>query len=143
MTRFWAERDSRSACPPSSFSFPFSYFSLSGYLFATGTLVDVTPTARTTHQRDRRFARVRMLTRTIFVGSGALSVAMVGYLSSVTKLHTHVTHVTTTTVAPATTTTTSGSSGGVVGSTTTTTTVAPTTTTTTCTTSPSGTTTCY
>lgn len=79
----------------------------------------MTPSPRTPQQRDRRFARVRMLTRTIFVGSSALSVAMVGYLASVTKLHSHtvVTHPTTT--------------------------VAPTTTTTTCTTSPSGTTTCY
>ena len=64
----------------------------------------MTPSPRTTHQRDRRFARVRMLTRTIFVGSSVLSVGMVGYLASITKLHTTTT--TPTTSAPVTTTTT-------------------------------------
>jgi len=109
-------------------------------------MVDVTPTPRTTHQRDRRFARVRMLTRTIFVGSSVLSVGMVGYLSSVTKLHTTTHPTTTTSVAKATTTTTTGSkstttTSGSSGATTTTTTV-PVTTTTTCYTSPSGNTVC-
>lgn len=113
----------------------------------------MTPTSRTPQQRDRRFARVRMITRTIFVGSSALSIGMVGYLSNTTKLHPKfVSHVptTTTTVAPTTTSTAAGSTGstGSTGATTTTpptttTTVAPTTTTTVCTTSPSGTTTCY
>ena len=96
----------------------------------------MTPTPRTTHQRDRRFARVRMLTRTIFVGSSVLSVGMVGYLSSVTKLHT-TTHPTTPTVARATTTTATAATGA-TGAGATTTTTAPVTTTTTCYTSPSG-----
>lgn len=105
------------------------------------------PTQRTPQQRDRRFARVRTLTRTIFVGSGALSIGMVGYLSSVTKPHTTTTTHTTvapTTTAPSTTTSTTGTSGSATTTPapTTTTTVAPTTTTTTCYTSPSGNTTC-
>ena len=95
------------------------------------------PTPRTTHQRDRRFARVRMLTRTIFVGSSDLSVGMVGYLSSVTKLHT-TTHPTTTTLTPTTTSTPAGTTG----STAPTTTTVPVTTTTTCYTTPSGNTVC-
>ena len=99
------------------------------------------PDPRTTHQRDRRFARVRALTRTIFVGSSVLSVGMVGYLSSITKLHTIGHSTTTTTVAHATTTSPSGATGA-TGVATTTTTVAPVTTTTTCYTTPSGTTTC-
>ncbi|MDH2903736.1 MAG: hypothetical protein PXZ08_07285 [Actinomycetota bacterium] len=103
----------------------------------------MTPSPRTTHQRDRRFARVRMLTRTIFVGSGVLSVGMVGYLASVTKLHT-TTHPTPPTTAPVATTTVApagatGSSGAVAATTTTT---VPVTTTTTCYTSPSGNTLC-
>jgi hypothetical protein len=102
----------------------------------------MTPSARTTHQRDRRFARVRLLTRSVFVGSSALSIGMVGYLASVTTLHKKViTPPTTTTTTPVTTPST-----GVTGATgvpVTTTTVAPVTTTTVCTTSPSGNTTCY
>src|ERR1700731_1305160 len=103
----------------------------------------MSPSPRTTHQRDRRFARVRMLTRTIFVGSSALSVAMVGYLSTITKLHPSVSRPTTT-LAPSTTTTLapSGATGATGAAGVTTTTVAPTTTTTTCYTSPSGNTTC-
>ncbi len=85
-----------------------------------------------------------MLTRTIFVGSSVLSVGMVGYLASITKLHHAVTVPTT--VAPVTTTTPvpSGAVTGATGSTApvTTTTVAPVTTTTTCYTSPSGNTVC-
>jgi hypothetical protein len=102
----------------------------------------MTPSPRTTHQRDRRFARVRMLTRTIFVGSSVLSVGMVGYLANITKLH-PATHPTTTTTVPLTTTTTSTPAGttGSTGATTTTTTV-PVTTTTTCYTTPSGNTVC-
>lgn len=99
----------------------------------------MTPTPRTTHQRDRRFARVRLVTRSIFVGSSALSVGMVGYLASVSVHHKAAT--TPTTAAP---TTTVPSTGSTVATTpTTTTTVAPVTTTTVCTTSPSGNTTCY
>jgi hypothetical protein len=108
----------------------------------------VTPSPRTTHQRDRRFARVRVLTRTIFVGSSALSVGMVGYLASITKLHptTHPTStttvpITTTTTTTATATTTPAGTAGPTAATTTTTTV-PVTTTTTCYTTPSGNTTC-
>lgn len=108
-------------------------------LCTAGTLDCMTPSPRTTHQRDRRFARVRMLTRTIFVGSSVLSVGMVGYLSSTTKLHTTV-HRPTTTIAPATTTT--GATTGTTNPGGTTTTTVPVTTTTTCYTTPSGTTTC-
>lgn len=96
------------------------------------------PASRTTHQRDRRFARVRMLTRTIFVGSSVLSVGMVGYLSNVTKLHTAIHPSTTATVPPTTTPTTTGATGATGVATTT----APVTTTTTCYTSPSGNTVC-
>jgi len=103
----------------------------------------MTPSSRTTHQRDRRFARVRMLTRTIFVGSSVLSVGMVGYLSSVTKLHTSTHPVATTTVPKVTTTTIASTPAGSTGSAAaTTTTTVPVTTTTTCYTSPSGNTVC-
>ena len=101
----------------------------------------MTPSSRTTHQRDRRFARVRMLTRSIFVGSSVLSVGMVGYLSSVTKLHT-TTHPVATTTAPAPTTTVATGATGATGATATTTTTVPVTTTTTCYTTPSGNTVC-
>jgi len=97
----------------------------------------MTPSSRTTHQRDRRFARVRLLTRSIFVGSSVLSVGMVGYLSSVTKLHTTALQHPSTTVAPTTTTL-----AGATGASATTTTTVPVTTTTTCYTSPSGNTVC-
>ena len=104
----------------------------------------MTPTPRTTHQRDRRFARVRLVTRSIFVGSSALSVGMVGYLASVSVHHKAATTPTTTTPTTAAPTTTVPSTGSTVATTpTTTTTVAPVTTTTVCTTSPSGNTTCY
>lgn len=98
------------------------------------------PSPRTTHQRDRRFARVRMLTRTIFVGSSVLSVGMVGYLANTTKLHT-TSHPTTTTV-PVTTTTTSTPTGTTGSTPATTTATVPVTTTTTCYTTPSGNTVC-
>jgi hypothetical protein len=99
----------------------------------------VTPTPRTPQQRDRRFARVRLVSRSIFLGSTAFSVATVGYLASITHLHSKVV------VTPTTTTTTpTGVSGatGATGSTATTPTTAPTTTTTTCYTTPSGNTLC-
>jgi len=99
------------------------------------------PTTRTTHQRDRRFARVRLVTRSIFVGSSVLSMGMVGYLSSITKVHTTVHPTTTTTLAP-TTTVPAGGATGATGSTATTTTTVPVTTTTTCYTTPSGNTVC-
>ena len=109
----------------------------------------MTPSSRTTHQRDRRFARVRLLTRSIFVGSSVLSVGMIGYLSSVTKLHTTALPHPSTTVAP-TTTTPAGATGatgatgvtGAAAASATTTTTVPVTTTTTCYTSPSGNTVC-
>ena len=101
----------------------------------------MSPTPRTTHQRDRRFARVRALTRTIFVGSSVLSVGMVGYLASITKLHTF-SHPPTTTTPQVTTTTLAGATGASGAPGVTTTTVAPVTTTTTCYTTPSGTTSC-
>ena len=81
-----------------------------------------------------------MLTRSIFVGSSVMSVGLVGYLASITKLHTTPHPTTTTTVRVATTTPSpAGSTGS--GATPTTTTV-PVTTTTTCYTSPSGNTVC-
>ena len=43
------------------------------------------PTTRTPYQRDRRFARVRRLTRTILIGSGVASGVFVGYAATVTK----------------------------------------------------------
>lgn len=100
----------------------------------------MTPSPRTTNQRDRRFARVRMLTRTIFVGSSVLSVGMVGYIASITKIHT-TTHPSTTTTVPVATTTPApaGSTGASAAPTTTT---VPVTTTTSCYTSPSGNTVC-
>lgn len=103
-------------------------------------LEGVTPAPRTPQLRDRRFARVRLVTRTVFLGSSAFSIVTVGYLANVSHLHAKVTVPTTST----TTTTIAGSTGatGVTGGTSTPTT-APTTTTTVCTTSPSGTTTCY
>jgi hypothetical protein len=100
------------------------------------------PSPRTTHQRDRRFARVRMLTRTIFVGSSVLSVGMVGYLANTTKLHTTSHPTTTTTTVPVTTTTTSTPTGTTGSTPATTTTTVPVTTTTTCYTTPSGNTVC-
>ncbi len=100
----------------------------------------MTPSSRTTSQRDRRFARVRMLTRTIFVGSSVLSVGMVGYLASITKLH-PTTHPVATTTAPVTSPppTPAGATGSTAAPTATT---VPVTTTTTCYTSPSGNTVC-
>lgn len=98
----------------------------------------MTHSPRTTHQRDQRFARVRLVTRSIFVGSGVLSVGLVGYLSSVTKLP-PATHPSTT-LAPTTTAPIATGATGATGAPTTTT--VPITTTTTCYTSPSGNTMC-
>ena len=61
------------------------------------------PTTRTTYQRDRRFTRVRRLTRTILIGSGVASGAFVGYAATVTKPFVTGTlrpHATTTVSAP-------------------------------------------
>jgi len=107
----------------------------------------MSPAPRTRHQRDRRFARVRTLTRSVALGSSVLSLGAIGYLAHLPKVVVHVVRpTTTTTVAPTTSTTTSPSSGGGTHATTTTTYVPPTTvpvtTTTTCWTTPSGNTTC-
>jgi len=108
----------------------------------------MTPAPRTRHQRDRRFARVRTLTRSVALGSSVLSLGAIGYLAHLPKAVVHVVHpTTTTTVPPATTTTTSPSTGGGTHPTTTTTVYVPpttvaVTTTTTCWTTPSGNTTC-
>lgn len=106
----------------------------------------MSPSTRTPQQRDRRFARVRNLTMTIFVSSGVISAVFVGYAASIAK------PVTTAPVAAptATTPTTTATTPTPAGSTKTTPTTvytppaaAPVTTTTVCTTTPSGTTTCY
>ena len=111
----------------------------------------MSPSNRTPQQRDRRFARVRNLTMTIFVGSGVVSAVFVGYAASIVKpvtTTTPTTSLTTPATAPVTTTTPSSSGTGSTSGTTPTTvytppTTAPVTTTTVCTTTPSGTTTCY
>ena len=99
------------------------------------------PHQRTPHQRDRRFARVRRLTQTIFIGSGLVSGRFVAYAESTAKPALKVTVPSTTTTNPTTTT-----SGGTTNNTTTTghttPTSVPTTTTTTCYSTPSGHTTC-
>jgi hypothetical protein len=68
--------------------------------------------SRTPQQRDRRLARVRRLTQTIFVGSGVVSGVMVGFISSDAKPSPTIpeTAPPTTTTAPAPTTTTTGRS---------------------------------
>ncbi|HVB70746.1 MAG TPA: hypothetical protein VND83_04495 [Acidimicrobiales bacterium] len=107
------------------------------------------PITRTPQQRDRRFARARRLTQTVFVGAGAASAVLTGFVAANAK------PVTTTPVtAPSTTTTVTQPSGEnddsastvpttapATGSTVPTT--APVTSTTVCTTTPSGTVTCY
>ena len=104
----------------------------------------MTPAPRTRHLRDRRFARVRTLTRSIALGSSVLSLGAIGYLAHLPKAVVHVVHPTTTTVQPTTSTTTSRSTGGVTHATTTYVppTTVPVTTTTTCWTTPSGNTSC-
>ncbi|HEY1762432.1 MAG TPA: hypothetical protein VGG17_07555 [Acidimicrobiales bacterium] len=125
----------------------------------------MTPAPRTPQQRDRRFARVRRVSRGVLVGSGLSSAALVGLFAANAKpsIVSHVVDPTTTTTSPAPTTTASPAptststtappaSGGTTPTTapsaptttrpapTTTTTTAPTPTTTqpTCYTSPSG-----
>lgn len=102
-------------------------------------LEDVTPLHRLQHRRDQRFARIRTLTRSVVVGSSALSVALVGVIANNVKHYVHVAPTTTTT--PSTPTGSTGSSGstGVTPTTVyTTPTTAPVTTTTYCYTTPSG-----
>ncbi|MGA2432363.1 MAG: hypothetical protein ABSG09_02780, partial [Acidimicrobiales bacterium] len=88
--------------------------------------------------RDRRFARVRRLTQTIFIGSGVVSGLFVAYAASTAKPA-----VTVTIPSPTSTTTTTSTPGATTTTTTQTTpTSVPTTTTTTCYSTPSGHTTC-
>jgi len=108
----------------------------------------MSPSTRTPQQRDRRFARVRNLTMTIFVSSGVISAVFVGYAASIAKPVTTAPVTTPTTSTPAATPTTPAATPA--GSTNVTPTTvytppapAPVTTTTVCTTTPSGTTTCY
>lgn len=110
----------------------------------------MSPHPRTPQQRDRRFARVRRLTRTIFLGSGVLSGALVGFAASNAKPVVVIHSPAPTTTAPTTTTTVAGDDSGdgsiTPAPTTTpssTPTTVPVTTTTVCTTTPSGHTTCY
>jgi hypothetical protein len=107
----------------------------------------MSPLPRTPQQRDRRFARVRRLTRTLFLGSGVLSGVLVGYAASNAKpvVTIPVPTAAPTTTAPTTTAPSDESSGGASATTTpyTAPTTVPVTTTTVCTTTPSGHTTCY
>ena len=93
------------------------------------------PHQRTPHQRDRRFARVRRLTQTIFIGSGLVSGLFVAYAASTAKPAVTVT-------VPSTTTTSGGTTNNTTTTGHTTPTSVPTTTTTTCYSTPSGHTTC-
>ncbi|MFZ1062991.1 MAG: hypothetical protein WAN30_05915 [Acidimicrobiales bacterium] len=97
------------------------------------------PPPRTTHQRDRRFARVRRLTQTVFLGSGVVSGLFVAYAASTAKPAVTV-------VVPSSTTTTTTTPSATTDTTTTTVPTTPTsvatTTTTTCYSTPSGHTTC-
>jgi len=97
----------------------------------------MTPAHRSPQQRDRRFARVRNLTVSIFLASGLASIVFIGYAHSIAK---PVSTTVPTTVPPTTTTTASQSGSSTTYSPPTT---VPVTTTTVCTTTPSGTTTCY
>jgi hypothetical protein len=65
----------------------------------------MTTPQRTPQQRDRRFARVRNVTRGVLVGSGVSSVALVGLFASTAKPAVHLVDPTTTTTSPTTTTT--------------------------------------
>jgi hypothetical protein len=63
----------------------------------------LTPSRRTPQQRDRRFARIRRLTQTIFVSSGAVSAVLVGYVASAAKPAVTVPVTVPATTVPATT----------------------------------------
>jgi cytoskeletal protein RodZ len=108
----------------------------------------MTPHPRTPQQRDRRFARVRRLTSSVFLGSGVASGVLVGFMASSAKPVVE-TPTTTSTARPSTTTTqarrtTSTTPPSPTTTSTTTTTryvpptTVPTTTTTICYTNPSG-----
>ena len=104
----------------------------------------MSPTSRTPQQRDRRFARVRRLTQTIFVGAGIASGVLVGFSAANAKPVTTTTATVPSTVAPTTSSTATHTATNNNGTAATTVPVAaPVTTTTVCTTSPSGTVTCH
>ncbi len=63
----------------------------------------MTPSRRTPQQRDRRFARIRRLTQTIFVSSGVISAVLVGYVASAAKPAVTVPVTVPATTVPATT----------------------------------------
>jgi hypothetical protein len=94
------------------------------------------PLNRTPQQRDRRFARVRRLAQSVFLGSGVVSALLVAYLASLGHRATSSTPTTTPTTSTPTTTSTTTPGGG--ATTTTYTAPTPTTTTTVCTSTPSG-----
>jgi len=106
--------------------------------------------SRTPQQRDRRFARVRRLTRTVFISSGVASTVMVGFIASRAAPTVGIpAKATTTTTVPRTSTTTTSRattttdpSGGTTTTIYTPPTTVPVTTTTVCYTKPSGGTTC-
>lgn len=77
----------------------------------------MTPNPRTPQLRDRRFARVRLLSNSIFLVASALSAGMVAYFASTAVAHTS---------NPQTTTTTTATGGGNGGGGTTPTTTRPT-----------------
>jgi hypothetical protein len=103
------------------------------------------PTIRTPQQRDRRFARARRLTQGVFVGAGAVSAVLTGFVAANARpVTTTLTTPTTTTTAPVSSTNDdSSSTNDSSAPSTTVPTKAPVTSTTVCTTSPSGTVTCY
>jgi hypothetical protein len=103
------------------------------------------PPSRTPQQRDRRLIRVRRLTQTVFVGAGAVSAVLVGYVAANAKplTTTSVTTPTTATTLVPTSSSTDDSSTPSATVPATVPTTAPATSTTVCTTSPSGTVTCY
>src|ERR1035437_845726 len=109
-----------------------------------GKEITMNPTSRTPQQRDRRFARVRRLTQTIFVGAGIASGVLVGFSAANAKPVTTTTATVPSTVAPATSSTATHTATNNSGTAATTVPVsAPVTTTTVCTTSPSGTVPCH
>lgn len=68
----------------------------------------MTPHPRTPQQRDLRFARVRRLTSSVFLGSGVASGVLVGFMASSAKpvVETPTTTSTSTSTSTSTTTTT-------------------------------------
>jgi hypothetical protein len=101
----------------------------------------MTPPRRTPQLRDRRFARVRRLTQTAFVGSGAVAAVLAGFVAA--NPHTTTTSIVTPTTSAGSSTTTAQTATHTATKATTPVTPAPVTTTTVCTSTPSGTVTCY